>query len=297
MAQYYSYQKGKYGGVPGTITIFPRTLNNDLDFNLYLPAGYLRCDGSILKADDYIALANVIGVGDECIYKKEGTVLLNRDPETGLGGQIQLPDLGSKSITAATANTNILLDATAVDNVSNTERERVGIAVDLTLNQGSEITYSYTGNFTVPTTGVPVSGNYVLEYNAQSATARIAPDGILAHGHYGNSARLKTQSPPSVNYATFAPRIANGDVYQGEGGINVIEQDSRVVTAAGDTVGTQHEHTIRRTNPTANTTVTMNSFALNAEALTTTVTLASEDTSAFNDITQKFILVEYLIKY
>lgn len=301
MSTYYSYQKGKYGGCVGTIYPFPRTLDGDNpsddDWKTYVPAGYLRCDGSILKADDYPSLANVIGIGDDCIYKKPSISLENRNVSTGRGGQIQLPDLGSKYITAFSSNTGLLLDSEAVNPTSTIPRERVGVGVELILNQGSEITFNYSGNFSVPTTSIPVSGNYVLTMDGSSAEASISEEQILAHGHYSNAARLKTQSPPSVSFAIQAPNIPNGDVYQGAGGYNVVENEELPIQSAGSVTATQHQHAVSRVNPTHNTSALMNSFEIDASPVSTKVTLASEDTTAFNDITQKFILVEYLIKF
>jgi hypothetical protein len=300
MSTYYSFQKGKFGGSVGTIYPFPRTLigdrPTDTDWKTYAPAGYLRCDGSILNADDYIALANIIGVGDTCIYRKDGYTLENRN-EDGTGGQIQLPDLGSKFITAFSSNTGLVLDSEALNPNSTQTTERVGIEVELTLNQGQEITFNYSGNFSVPTTNIPVSGNYTLTLNSQSATATIGDEQILSHGHYANSARLKTQNPGSRSIATFAPRIANGDLYSGAGGYNVIEGEELSVEAIGSVESTQHQHSVSRINPTHTTAALLDTFQLDGSAVSTTVTLASEDTTAFNDVTQKFILVEYLIKF
>lgn len=299
MAKYYSFEKGKYGGAVGTIYPFPRTLNGStpasIDFQSYVPAGYLRCDGSILNADEYVALANVIGVGDDCIYKKANVILENRN-EQGYGGQIQLPDLGSKYITAFSSNTGLFLDSTAPNPVNpSTTREKVGIGVDLSLNQGSSLTIQYTGNFSIPTTNIPVSGNYVLEMDGVSASANIGEEQILAHGHYSNATRLVNGSPPSRDAAMTAPGI--NDVYGGAGGWDVVEFEEQVIQSAGDIASTSHIHSISRTNPTHNTAVNLNTFEVDGSPVTTTVNLASENTTAFNDITQKFILVEYLIKF
>jgi hypothetical protein len=298
MSTYYSYQKGKYGGVAGTIYPFPRTLEGnsptDSDWREYVPAGFLRCDGSILKAEEYISLANVIGVGDECIYKKPGVTLENKDAN-GNGGEIQLPDLGSKFLTSFSSNTGLVLDAEAENPNSTTTRERVGIGVELELNQGTEITFNYSGNFNIPTTEVPVSGNYSLEMNSTSATGVIGSEQILSHGHYSNIARLKTRNFPYEEIAVFAPVI--GDLVDVGYALDVIEINELSVESSGTVESTQHIHGVRRTNPTNDTAVQLNTFEIDAGPVSTNVTLAAEDTTAFNDVTQKFILVEYLIKF
>lgn len=297
MPKYYSFEKGKYGGAVGTIYPFPKTLDSNTSFLENVPAGYLRCDGSVLNADEYVALARVIGIGDECIYKKANQVLDNAD-ENGLNGQIQLPDLGSKYITAFSSNTGIILDSTAPNPTNpSTTRERVGVGVDLTLNQGTEITFNYSGNITVPTTNIPITGNYVMTLDGSSSEGFISEEQILAHGHYVNAARLKTASPPSVSFALSAPNIPNNDQYTGSGGYTVIEYEEYPTEIGGSLSSTGHFHSLSRTNPTHNAAANINSFNLDGSPITTTVTLASENTTAFNDIVQKFILVEYLIKY
>ena len=300
MSTYYSYQKGKYGGVAGTIYPFPRTLDGnsptDSDWKEYVPAGFLRCDGSILKADEYIALANVIGIGDDCIYRKPGVTLENKD-ENGNGGEIQLPDLGSKFLTSFSSNTGLVLDAEAENPNSTATRERVGIGVELELNQGTEITFNYSGNFNIPTTVVPVSGNYSLEMDSVSATGTIGVEQILSHGHYSNIARFKSQNFPAVRVATSAPGIPDLDIPTGDVSIGAIEINELSVQSSGTVESTQHIHGVRRTNPTNDTAVQLNTFEIDAGPVSTNVTLAAEDTTAFNDVTQKFILVEYLIKF
>jgi hypothetical protein len=295
MATYYSFERGKYGGSAGTIYPFPKTLfgdkPTDSDWTRYVPAGYLRCDGSVLKANDYRALANIIGVGSDCIYKKDN-IQLDEPLQDGTGGQIQLPDLGSKYITSFSSNTGIILNNTASNpRTPTTIQERVGVGVELILNQGEQITFNYTGNFSVPQTDIPISGNYILSMSGQSALGTITEEQILTHGHYSNAVRLKESSPPNQRIA-----LNGGAKYEG-GGFDVIEFDDIPIESSGDIVSTQHQHGITRTNPTHDASAYIEAFQIDASPVTTTVTLASEDTTAFNDIAPKFILVEYLIKF
>ena len=58
------------------------------DFREKLPAGFLRCDGSIFKADLFPELAKVVGIGEDCKFAK--------DPQNIGADEFQLPDLGSK---------------------------------------------------------------------------------------------------------------------------------------------------------------------------------------------------------
>jgi hypothetical protein len=100
----YTRNKSLFGGVPGTIQIHTVPgigVNNDPNtakFKDDLPGGFLKCDGSVHNAKDYYLLAQILGIGSECRFKKEKTNLRDPDPETGDLGSFQLPDLGSKVI-------------------------------------------------------------------------------------------------------------------------------------------------------------------------------------------------------
>ena len=79
MAVNYGFERGKYGCFPGTIIAFPRTLDgdnpNDTDFKNKLPAGFLRCDGSVLNGNDYPNLKDILGVGANSKFRKETQTL------------------------------------------------------------------------------------------------------------------------------------------------------------------------------------------------------------------------------
>lgn len=301
MPKYYSFEKGKYGGATGTIFPFPRTLSgkdpSGNDWTTYVPAGYLRCDGSILPADRFRRLAEVIGVGSDCIYRKPNVTLDEADDQ-GNGGEIQLPDLGSKYITAFASNTGLFLDSVAPNpNSAGTETEKVGIGVSLTLNQGNSVTVSYSGNLIAPSFNIPISGNYAMSMESISAAGTFSDEQILTHGHYVNAARLKRASPQTDDLAT-GNRRRGGDIEPQEQWVNVNEFESVNVGVAGSQESTQHFHSISRTNPTKNIAVNVNQVnTISVEPITTTVNLAAENTTAFNDINHAFILVEYLIKY
>ena len=75
MATNYTFERGKYGVLPGTIIAFARTLvGNDPtgnDFKQRIPAGFLRCDGSIRNGVDYPNLKQILGVGSNSKFRKE----------------------------------------------------------------------------------------------------------------------------------------------------------------------------------------------------------------------------------
>lgn len=301
MAKYYSFEKGKYGSATGTIVPFPKTLSGKdpqgLDWTTNVPAGYLRCDGSILPADRFRRLAEVIGIGEDCIYKKNGVELENAD-DNGNGGQIQLPDLGSKYITAFSSNAGLFLDDTSQNPNSSNQTEKVGIGVTLNLNQGSSVEVTYTGTLGIPETSIPVSGNYALAMDFTTASAGYTEDQVLAHGHYVNAARLKEDAPREQNFGTGTNNREPFDLPPDGRFTNVVELEEVNVGTTGSQADTEHFHSIARTNPTKSITVNIPEIDdIPVESITTTVTLASENTTAFNDINQSFILVEYLIKY
>ncbi len=97
--KFYQKEKSKLGTAPGTIINWSvPVMDNDPDSSQNvekLPAGYLRCDGSVYSASLYPELARILGVGAGCIYKKTDQTLLDT--------QFQVPDLGSKHIEAATS--------------------------------------------------------------------------------------------------------------------------------------------------------------------------------------------------
>ena len=86
-------------------------------------------------------------------YKKEGVELDEAD-DNGEGGQIQLPDLGSKYI-AGSINPGIYNNLET--SVSNTQR--AGIAVEL-FALGDNIDFFYSGDFKVPSRSLSVYWKY-----------------------------------------------------------------------------------------------------------------------------------------
>ena len=89
-------ERSKLGNAPGTIINWGVSIpDNDPNFAQIidkLPAGYLRCDGSVYDERDYPELARILGTGETSLYKKDTQALA--------ATQFQVPDLGSKHIEA-----------------------------------------------------------------------------------------------------------------------------------------------------------------------------------------------------
>ena len=186
----YSYEKGKYGGPCGSIFPFFRQINGNLpteqDYEDFIPAGYLKCNGQILSADQFPQLADLLGVGDSCLYKKADIVLANRNDQ-GTGGTFQLPDLGSKVIaggrSSGTYNNYFVDTGTPTFN-----ENRVGPQVEVISNFGDQIEASYIGNMSIA--GQPeIDMLGAPRYNLARSTSETELDITNYQGHAHNSAQ------------------------------------------------------------------------------------------------------------
>ena len=105
MAVFYNREKSKIGTTTGSIIHWSKELTSNDPENTstrdLLPAGYLRCDGSIYAADIFPELATILGVGSQSRYRKSNVTLLDN--------QFQLPDFGSKKLRAS-AGSNLGLE-------------------------------------------------------------------------------------------------------------------------------------------------------------------------------------------
>ena len=154
MAVLYSKEKGKLGTLTGSIINWSKQLtsNDPTDLTIYqtLPAGHLRCDGSIYLAENFPELATILGTGINCRYKKPDTTLLDN--------QFQVPDLSSKSTkTSFSANLGDYQD-TYLLNDAGQEITKSGVGLEVTSNIGSTYTIQYQGNFFLPAQTIEITG-------------------------------------------------------------------------------------------------------------------------------------------
>ena len=289
----YTKEKSKYGGMVGTIQIFASQLPqqnspNNITFKSLLPAGFLRCDGSILSAQDYPDLAEVIGIGKACRYVKDNITL--EDDE------IQLPDLGSKYIVAG-SGAGIYNDMFLQDE----ETYHVGAEFNIDSNVSQTETITYNGRFIVqgPSSPVKLAGSPLYKTtNRSTDTTTLSQLNFQAHGHGGNQTVLNYTGNYAVSSAVGPSSPAkshSGDNCRCIGG-NTFEISS--LFGASDAT---HSHAITIPTPgghTHNFSWSYNTFNVGPDNLSTTVNIATTiKNTTFDDTQSPFILVEYIIKY
>lgn len=283
----YSFHKGKYGGATGTIYPFMRTLPEGVDTNqgewkLYVPAGYLRCDGSVLSADQFPQLAKLLGIGNACIYKKENVEL--DEQVNGVGGTFQIPDLGSKFITGGTASGSYL--NLFIENAEGEQVRRVGVEVELESAIGRTVNFSYSGSFSFPQTPITFSGNFAPTISSRAEPSNVFDVQMLPHGHHSTTS-YPFQGPNTHRLAT------SGGAQRCCADISLAIES---VAPGGSDSSTSHSHFLQRLPITNDITGTMIATTIPASELETTVSVNTDDTREFPDIVPAYILVEYLIK-
>lgn len=289
----YAVQKAKYGGMVGTIQSFVSQLppGNDPNagaFRSNLPAGFLRCDGSIIRAELYPSLAEVLGVGDVSKFAK--------DPPTMNPDEFQLPDIGSKYIVPGNAS-GTYLSLTLSDGTT----QRVGAEFDIRSNVGTSETISYSGNFRINGRTDDLIGSPMFSGPTDTPRAVITDTHFQGHGHLANQAVFNCTGNYEVS-PSVGP-VASGNSHSGNNchpyGGNLLytlaTPDSTTATSAS------HEHRI--TVPTSAADYTHNMDYTFATAniapsnLRTTVNISTAAVRTFDETVAPFFLVEYIIKF
>jgi hypothetical protein len=295
MAKYYSIEKAKFGGTTGTIIPFMRqlpstNLPDQGTWRTYVPAGYLRCDGSIYKADLFPILASVIGIGTSCRFAKvtSGTGALGSD-------YIQLPDLGSKYIRCSTASGQYLNLTTAQD--SNVQK--VGVETEITSLVGSNPTVTYSGSFTLSgATDIKFSGNpfFSSDNSGYSPNDYLTEDNFQSHGHAAD-----------VGIFTYLGKWKDSTYVTTGGGSNIGRNEGsnnmqQISAPSGSVNNSTHNHQVNLPTSTqlkANTTFTFkynDNQTISADGLQTTINLTTENIKKLDNVIMPYVLVEYLIK-
>lgn len=287
----YSQTKAKYGGYIGSIQIHATpylTGVNDASteaFRTHAPAGFLLCDGSIKNANEYIALSQVLGVGEESKFKKPGVNLREADEEIDDLGQFQLPDLGSKVIVPSRSVGDYTNDV-----VGDSELSRVGPEVQVVCNEGTQLTCDFQGNFR----GNSVAANYAFRSNPKYTFTTTSAEQFLDienfQGHAHNT------SANYVNYSTNHQVGGDGKERGADSGnssaFNILETSELNTTALSS-----HTHKIAKpTLYSSSFAYQLQSFDIPADNVSATLNVNVSDIQKLDNVVTPFIVVSYIIK-
>lgn len=297
---YYVKEKAKFGGVTGTILPFTYQLPfvndpSNSQWKRHLPAGFLRCNGDILKSSVYPSLASVIGTGADCIFAK--------DPESLGADEFQLPDLGSKYIRSANASgayLNLYLD-------QDETIRKVGTEVLVQSLIGTTETITYQGEFNVVgRPNIPFGGFPVYK----SSTGYTDNDGLTeehfqGHGHdadIGVFTYLGDWEDSRFN-ENEGDSAGNGDNDGQNEGSNAGIQIQFPDESTGSVF---HNHQINLPSTTqlkGNTDDASNTLSysllgatISPDGLSSTVTITTDNLKKLDDAISPYTLVEYIIK-
>jgi len=182
-------ERSNLGNAPGTIINWGVSIpDNDPNFAQIidkLPAGYLRCDGSVYDERDYPELARILKTGEVSLYKK---------PDQALAAtQFQVPDLGSKHIEAASSSNvgsyrNINKVIGTGENA--TTIKKAGVGVEMFSNTGNSATIGFNGAFTIPPQTFNLLGAVGWTLPTTSESATVPASAMGSHGHFSGGTRV-----------------------------------------------------------------------------------------------------------
>jgi hypothetical protein len=292
----YAHNKSHWGGIPGTIqmhTVSGLGFNNDPTtavFKESMPAGFLKCDGTIKNAKDFLLLSQILGVGDESRFKKENVNLRNADTETNDLGQFQLPDLGSKVIIGSRGSGEYF--STTVEDDPGISK--VGVEVDPISNIGESASVSYIGNMVIGSDIANFNGTPKFIVPKDTSVYSLSIEEF--QGHYHNVAGdtgftvLNHSAQHAIGGDGKGPRANTANA---SGGNSLEETTSNIIS--GDP---GHDHTITRPYVyTSNFTYSYPNVDVPLDEMTSTVDVDIENLNVLNQVVTPFILVHYVIKF
>lgn len=201
MAVFYNREKSKIGTTSGTIIHWSYQLTSNDPDNVgtkdLLPAGYLRCDGTIYSAEVFPELATILGVGTQSRYKKPDVTLLDN--------QFQLPDYGSKKLRASSgANLGLEVDLRLQDD-NDQEIVKSGVGLEVQSNIGEVYEILYQGNFFLPSQIVPITGEpgFTRETGNYTEEIEILPNAFIPHAHFHDGNRTRVRSSIENEFSAF----------------------------------------------------------------------------------------------
>jgi len=300
MATFYTNERARYGGVSGTIIPFPIKLPdvnvpNQGDWAEYLPAGYLRCDGSILAASEYPVLAGVLGTGNNSKFKRADQTLTDN--------QFVLPDIGSKYIQGGNASGAYLNDKVQNVDEGDTAPYRVGAEVNVVSLIGDTTTITYSGEFEVISPGnIEFIGNPqfgTTTSDGRTLNAFLSEQAFQAHGHDADVGVFNYlgQWSDSIFTGNTTGASQGGNDGQNEGSNEPITiqapTDSSAVVSHAHLIDFPSSTQIADNNELRYSFVNTN---VDAFGLETTVNLTTSNIKKLDEATPPYILVEYIIK-
>lgn len=202
MAVFYNKEKAKMGSLTGMIISFPVEITSDdpaSEINkTLLPAGYVRCDGRILFAEEYPLLAEVLGTGANCKYIKEGQALGNN--------QIQLPDLRNKHIRATTSSNIGRYNDLFVTTAQGDTIPKSGVGLDVIQNIDSPYELSYTGSFYIPPQTLDLRGEpaFTVSTGAYTESIDVPAQAFQPHMHRTTTTRARQKAKNNADFSSFA---------------------------------------------------------------------------------------------
>lgn len=298
MPVFYTNERARYGGVTGTIIPYPIKLPDvnvpdQGDWANLLPAGYLRCDGSIRAASEYPVLAEVLGVGNNSKFKRPDQEVTNN--------QFVLPDIGSKFIQGGNASGAYLNDR--VTNEDSSQPYRVGAEVNVVSLIGDTTTITYSGEFEVISPGqVEFIGNPqfgTTTSDGRTLKAFLSEQNFQAHGHdadVGVFTYLGNWSDSVfTGETTGASQGGNDGQNEGSNEPITIQQptDSSAVVSHAHLIDFPSSTQVADNNGLR---YTFDNVDIDAFGLESTVTLTTSNVKKLDEATPPYILVEYIIK-
>jgi len=208
MAKIYAAEKSKYGDLTGQIIIWPVQVNPDIDSSYMkqnLPAGYLRCDGTVYNVIDYPQLAAICGVGESGKFVRRD---IAGDPlQTLTDNQFVVPDLGSKYPKPTTGPDAGQYKSIRKVNQAGNEISRSGLGIEATATLGTQIELTYSGTFVVPSQTIPLKGkpSWTVGTLAGKVTDTETVDASAIHGHLHFFAGVRTRIKATNELDTASP--------------------------------------------------------------------------------------------
>ena len=171
---------------------------DDQNVRAVLPAGYLRCDGSIYSADVFPELATVLGVGEQSRYKKPNVTLLPN--------QFQLPDFGIPKKLEASSGANLGTEVDLrIQDDNDQEITKSGVGLEVQSNIGTTYEILYQGNFFLPSQVIPITGEpgFTRSTGNYTESIDVLPNAFIPHAHFHDGTRTRVRSSLNNEFSSF----------------------------------------------------------------------------------------------